>query len=502
MESVKLVPLSEAPLTIGRASARDPGRRAKSGNLLFHNSHVSKVHARIVLEDSKVFLEDLASTFGTIWNRNLLVPYKRVLLSEGDTIGLVINRPSHVVKALALKNKVVPLSTLPNARTQINFRVLAVDLACGTLSLVAAKGSEMWFTPESGVNGKSVDEAESPTVPPDVVSDPDQSSRPGSASSASSSASSCSSASSSADSSLCSSSGSSSGPGSDTVCPEYTIICDTSHSFEDESDGPPVEEPYVAHIIRQDTPDSDASEHIAACRSIECFSEHSEGLTPMVEYSLDEDPDETSQTIAEYYIPTLVADLSSDNASLLDDSASEHLYSDSDLELICEHTEISIDVAAMEDMDEKTVSDGESDSSELSDSLEGGQYISECFMTRHVPHVLRSTHNDHWDQEPGEFPLALSDPYERFRLGCDSEPSDSDSSWSTEKPEAATEQLVSTATLGRKRKLEAGDEQVVKRQKLGPRSVLKEVLKAAVYIGTTFAALVAYGAHLERQTNI
>ncbi|SGZ51948.1 CIC11C00000005466 [Sungouiella intermedia] len=127
----RVVDLSTGPLPIGRASARDGGRSAKLNNLYIRNSHLSKIHARVWVEDGAVYLEDVGSTFGTIWNNNLLVPDKPVAIYAGDSIGFVVNRPSDVLKNLiskTLNGPMVLLDKLLNPRVQLQYVVHSVDL--------------------------------------------------------------------------------------------------------------------------------------------------------------------------------------------------------------------------------------------------------------------------------------------------------------------------------------------------------------------------------------
>lgn len=124
--------LAKTPIPIGRASSREPERSAGPSNMYFKNSHLSKTHARLTVADGVVFLEDLLSTFGTVWNHNLLVPHTRVALHEGDVIGFILNRPSAFI--LKLTQKIHPaamvlLSLLLNPRVQLSLQVAELDVA-------------------------------------------------------------------------------------------------------------------------------------------------------------------------------------------------------------------------------------------------------------------------------------------------------------------------------------------------------------------------------------
>lgn len=142
----RTVDLSRGAVPIGRASAKDGERAEKPTNLYFRNSHVSKSHARVWRRDGAVVLEDAGSTFGTVYNNNLLVPGVPVELAVGDAIGLVINRPLHVLQGLVAKKlalKMVPLDKLLNPKVQVTYIVHALDAAAGTLVLVPGDVAEL-----------------------------------------------------------------------------------------------------------------------------------------------------------------------------------------------------------------------------------------------------------------------------------------------------------------------------------------------------------------------
>lgn len=135
----RVIDLSKGPVPIGRASVKQGERAAKTSNLFIRNSHLSKVHARVWAKDGQVLLEDVGSTFGTVWNNSLLVPETPVAISEGDTVGFVINRPSYVLKNLLLKATPAPtvmLDKLFNPRVQLQFVVHHVDLGDASLVLL------------------------------------------------------------------------------------------------------------------------------------------------------------------------------------------------------------------------------------------------------------------------------------------------------------------------------------------------------------------------------
>lgn len=180
----RVISLTNGPVPIGRASAKDGDRSAKTSNLFIRNSHLSKSHARVWTEDKAVFLEDNGSTFGTVWNNNLLVPQKPVAIYEGDYVGFVINKPSYVVKNLlgkALSSPMVLLNKLLNPHVRLQFVVHSIDLQSETLvllpvndntadasvELVLAESNDLENTPDVTVQiGDSADLLESDNEAP------------------------------------------------------------------------------------------------------------------------------------------------------------------------------------------------------------------------------------------------------------------------------------------------------------------------------------------------
>lgn len=62
------------------------GKKKDEVTLWLEDISVSRIHARIVEEDNKVYIEDLNSTNGTYKNGLRLQPYERRVLEEGDEI--------------------------------------------------------------------------------------------------------------------------------------------------------------------------------------------------------------------------------------------------------------------------------------------------------------------------------------------------------------------------------------------------------------------------------
>lgn len=69
----------KSPFFVGKESARSDG--------VIREAEVSRVHAKFVLEEGKVFLIDQESTNGTYVNGKRLVPWERNVVENGDMIG-------------------------------------------------------------------------------------------------------------------------------------------------------------------------------------------------------------------------------------------------------------------------------------------------------------------------------------------------------------------------------------------------------------------------------
>lgn len=78
--------LEESEVTIGKKKGE--------ADIILEDASVSRLHARILKEDTKYYVEDLNSTNGTFKNGLRLQPYEKRLLEEGDeiTVGRVMLR--------------------------------------------------------------------------------------------------------------------------------------------------------------------------------------------------------------------------------------------------------------------------------------------------------------------------------------------------------------------------------------------------------------------------
>ncbi|MDE6700150.1 MAG: FHA domain-containing protein, partial [Acetatifactor sp.] len=71
-------PLEKENVTIGKQKGEV--------DLVLEDESVSRLHARIYVEDRIVYLEDLNSTNGTFKNGLRLQPYEKRRLEEGDEV--------------------------------------------------------------------------------------------------------------------------------------------------------------------------------------------------------------------------------------------------------------------------------------------------------------------------------------------------------------------------------------------------------------------------------
>ncbi|GEQ70965.1 hypothetical protein JCM33374_g4646 [Metschnikowia sp. JCM 33374] len=141
--SWKTICITKGEMPIGRASAKHAERVAKKSNMFFENRHLSKTHARFSIANSVFHLEDLSSTFGTVWNNNLLVPFKKVALSEGDRIGFVLNKPSKSIQDIIKKARdsdMISMDILLNPLVQMVFSVVSFDADEGSIVLLPLSG--------------------------------------------------------------------------------------------------------------------------------------------------------------------------------------------------------------------------------------------------------------------------------------------------------------------------------------------------------------------------
>ena len=73
-------------LTWINTSAIILGKKREEVDVCLEDISVSRIHARVVKEEEKVYIEDLNSTNGTLINGQRLQPYEKRKLEEGDEI--------------------------------------------------------------------------------------------------------------------------------------------------------------------------------------------------------------------------------------------------------------------------------------------------------------------------------------------------------------------------------------------------------------------------------
>ena len=78
LDGCLMASLEDAVLTIGK--------KKEGVDLVLQDASVSRIHARIIKEEGRFYLEDLNSTNGTFRNGVRMQPYERKRLDEGDEI--------------------------------------------------------------------------------------------------------------------------------------------------------------------------------------------------------------------------------------------------------------------------------------------------------------------------------------------------------------------------------------------------------------------------------
>ncbi len=63
------------------------GKDDEKNDAIISDRVVSRMHAKIVVEQGKAYIIDQESTNGTFLNGKQLVPWERCLLRQGDVIG-------------------------------------------------------------------------------------------------------------------------------------------------------------------------------------------------------------------------------------------------------------------------------------------------------------------------------------------------------------------------------------------------------------------------------
>lgn len=85
---------------IGRASFRDPKRKADVHNLLFVQPHLSKNHAELRWTRDRLYVVDTDLSLGTMLNNKMLVHGKFLEVVEGDVLGFGIYKSLDIMEDL------------------------------------------------------------------------------------------------------------------------------------------------------------------------------------------------------------------------------------------------------------------------------------------------------------------------------------------------------------------------------------------------------------------
>lgn len=138
-------------VVVGRASKTNAERHPEFDNLLFHNAHLSKVHAEIEYKPG-FYIKDLGSSFGTVVNGLVLAPEEPLKLKDGDVIGLIMLKPSKKIAKVFDKftsEKLIPLNEFGSPQLDIKKRVFI-------------KGNTIeFYDVEGSIDKVSVDETDS-----------------------------------------------------------------------------------------------------------------------------------------------------------------------------------------------------------------------------------------------------------------------------------------------------------------------------------------------------
>ncbi|CUM66766.1 uncharacterized protein PRCAT00004447001 [Priceomyces carsonii] len=115
---------------IRRASNKDQSRIATETNLFFKNTHLSKLHASLKLYDDYFYLKDCNSTFGTVINDEYIASESWFRLSDNDTIGFIISKPSSAIEKIVSKfdkQNTIPLKEFSDASIALSFKINTKD---------------------------------------------------------------------------------------------------------------------------------------------------------------------------------------------------------------------------------------------------------------------------------------------------------------------------------------------------------------------------------------
>lgn len=110
---------------IGRASFRNPKRKADIQNLLFVQPHLSKSHAELRWALDKLYVVDTGLSLGTMVNNKFIVRGRHAEVAEGDILRFAIHKPIKDLEALektAISNGEATLR-LDNVRTNFQIRI-------------------------------------------------------------------------------------------------------------------------------------------------------------------------------------------------------------------------------------------------------------------------------------------------------------------------------------------------------------------------------------------
>ncbi|WEJ93614.1 hypothetical protein PSN45_001082 [Yamadazyma tenuis] len=115
-------------VSVRRASDNDFNRTAAPDNLFFKSSLLSKNHAILSYTNSKVYIQDTESSFGTVLNNKYVNFGSKVEIKDGDSVGFVIYKPYNFIRQKLDEDAyididLVPLSVFDNPDVLLPFVV-------------------------------------------------------------------------------------------------------------------------------------------------------------------------------------------------------------------------------------------------------------------------------------------------------------------------------------------------------------------------------------------
>ncbi|EGV62347.1 hypothetical protein CANTEDRAFT_115811, partial [Yamadazyma tenuis ATCC 10573] len=100
-------------VSVRRASDNDFNRTAAPDNLFFKSSLLSKNHAILSYTNSKVYIQDTESSFGTVLNNKYVNFGSKVEIKDGDSVGFVIYKPYNFIRQKLDEDAYIDIDLVP-----------------------------------------------------------------------------------------------------------------------------------------------------------------------------------------------------------------------------------------------------------------------------------------------------------------------------------------------------------------------------------------------------